>query len=346
MLAAKLYGVNDVRVTECEIPSITDDEILLKTGAAAICGSDLRMIGNGYQGVDGQHPLTLGHEIAGIIERVGKNVKEYQPGMRVSLAPNMGCGVCEYCVSGNTHLCPEYQAFGINVDGGFAEYVRVPASAVTQGNILVLDEKIPFEVAAVFEPMSCVLNGQQRVQIHLNDTVLIIGAGPIGIMHALLAKASGASKIFIRDLSRERMEQCVRIDPDMIPIDRDDLTAAVRELTNGRGLDVCIVACPSGAAQADSPELMAMNGRILFFGGLPAGKDRVTLQTNLIHYRQLGIFGSARANVSQYRDVAKMVSSGRLDLAKVVSKTFGLRDFPDAVQYAKSAQGLKTVLTF
>jgi L-iditol 2-dehydrogenase len=346
MLAAKLFGTNDVRVVECEVPSITDDEILLKTKAAAICGSDLRMIGNGYKGVDEQHPLTLGHEIAGVIERVGNSVKGYRTGMRVSLAPNMGCGVCDQCVSGNTHLCPDYRAFGINMDGGFAEYVRIPAAAVSQGNIVVLEDNIPFEVAAVFEPMSCVLNGQERAQVRLNDTVLIVGAGPIGVMHAMLARAKGASKILIRDFSKERMEQCVQIDPSAVAIERDDLKAAVTELTGGRGVDVCITACPSSAAQASSLELMAMNGRVLFFGGLPSGKDHVTMQTNLIHYRQLGVFGSARSSVSQYRDIAKLYAAGHLDLSKIITRTFGVKEFPSAVEYAKSAQGLKTVITF
>jgi L-iditol 2-dehydrogenase len=346
MLAAKLFGANDVRVVECEIPQINENEILLKTSAAAICGSDLRMIFNGYKGVDENHPRTLGHEFSGVIEKVGANVAGYQPGMRVSLAPNIGCGYCDMCASGNTHLCNEYKAFGINMDGGFAEYVRIPAEAISQGNIMVLDDSVPMDVAALFEPMSCVMNGQSRVHVNLNDTVLVIGAGPIGIMHALLAKACGASKVYMRDLSKERMDQCTQIDPEIIPIYEDDLQAAVMKLTNGKGVDICITACPSSAAQAESLGLMAMNGRILFFGGLPAGKDMVSMPTNLIHYKQLSICGSTRANVTQYRDVAKMAAANHLDLGAMISKKYAIGDFLEAVAYAKSAQGLKTVISF
>jgi L-iditol 2-dehydrogenase len=344
MYAAKLYGVDDIRVGECPVPVIGDDEILLKTSAAAICGTDLRMIANGYRGVDHEHPLVLGHEISGIIERTGKNVKGYREGMRVALAPNIGCGVCDWCVAGDTHLCPDYRAFGINMDGGFAEYVRIPHSAVIQGNIMILDDQVSLDTAALFEPMSCVFNGLEQTRIRLNDKVLIIGAGPIGIMHALLARAKGAAEVYIRDISKERMEQCTRLVEGSVSIDADNLEEAVKELTSGRLMDVCITACPAPSAQVDALKVTGMNGRILFFGGLPAGREEVTINTNLIHYRQLSIHGSTRANVRHYRDVAKMVMAGNLELGRLVSKRFPLAEFADAAAYAKRAEGLKTLI--
>lgn len=346
MLAAKLFGPRDIRLVECAVPAIGEDEILLKTGAAAVCGTDLRMIANGYAGVDESHPLTLGHEISGVIEAVGRNVRDYRPGQRVALAPNIGCGVCDMCTRGDTHLCGDYKAFGINMDGGFAEYLRIPGNAVSQGNILLLEDNVPLDVAAVFEPMSCVFNGQEQARVKMNDTVLVIGAGPIGIMHALLAKASGAARVYIRDLSTERMSECVKIAEGAVAVTGDDLYASIMELTGGRGVDICITACPSAQAQADSLRLMAMNGRILFFGGLPAGKSQVAIDTNLIHYRQLGIHGSTRANVSQYRAVAKMAAAGNLNLAKIISHRFALSDFQEAIALAGQAKGLKTVIVF
>lgn len=346
MLAAKLFGANDFRVVECEVPAIKDDEILLKTKAAAICGTDLRMIANGYAGIDAEHPRTLGHEISGIIEEVGKNVEGYKKGMHVCVAPNMGCGICDMCVSGNTHLCESYRAFGINIDGGFAEYVRIPAAAIKQGNIMILNETVSFADAAILEPMSCVRNGQSRVDIKINDTVLVVGAGPIGIMHALLAKACGAAKVFMSDLSEQRLKQCTDIEPSLIPIYGAEIKGQIMKETNNRGVDVCITACPSPAAQANSLELMAMNGRILFFGGLPAGRDQVTMPTNLIHYKQLKICGSTRGNVEQYREVAKMVEAGTLDLSKIVTNTFSLQEMPQAIEFARSAKGLKSAIVF
>ena len=346
MKAAKLFGANDIRLVDCDIPQIGDGEILLKTKAAAICGTDLRMIGNGYRGVDENHPLILGHEIAGIIESVGKNVKGYEKGMKAALAPNIGCGICDWCVSGDTHLCPQYTAFGINMDGGFAEYVRIPQNAITQGNLMVLDDSMPLDAAALIEPASCVLNGQLLTGIRLNDKVLVIGAGPIGIMHGLLAKALGASKIFIRDLSAQRMMQGVEIISGAQAVEDDDLEEAAKRLTGGRGFDVTITACPSPSAQIDALKITGMNGRILFFGGLPAGKDEVTLSTNLIHYKQLSIHRSTRGNVSQYRMVAKMAAAGTLNLKKLISKRYAITEFADAAAYAKKAEGLKTIIVF
>ena len=346
MKTAKLFGPNDIRVVDCDIPEISDDEILLKTGAAAICGTDLRMIANGYKGVDADNPLTLGHEIAGTIDRVGKNVKGYAQGMRVALAPNIGCGICDQCSSGNTHLCPDYQAFGINMDGGFSEFVRIPHNAIMQGNIMVLDDSMSMNEAALIEPASCVLNGQMLTGIRLNDKVMIIGAGPIGIMHGLLARALGAAKIYIRDLSPERMRQSVELIPGSEAVPEDDLQEASQRLTGGRGFDVTITACPSPSAQVDALKITGMNGRILYFGGLPAGKDEVTLATNYIHYKQLSIHGSTRGNISHFRSVAKMAAAGTLELAKLVSKSYLLAQFHEAVEYAKKAEGLKTVINF
>ena len=346
MKAARLFGANDIRITDCDIPQISDGEILLKTGAAAICGTDLRMIANGYKNVDQSNPLTLGHEFAGVIEKVGKNVKGYEKGMRVALAPNIGCGICDWCSSGNTHLCPQYTAFGINIEGAFAEYIRIPAKAINQGNIMILDDSVSFETATLLEPASCVLNGQLMTGIRLNDKVLVIGAGPIGIMHGQLAKALGAAKIYIRDLSPERMKQSVELISGAQIVEEDNLEAAAKRLTAGQGFDVTITACPSPSAQADALKITGMNGRILYFGGLPAGKDDVTLATNLIHYKQLSIFGSTKGNVSQYRSVAKMVAAGTLDFTKLVSRRYKITEFSEAVEYARKAEGLKTVITF
>lgn len=346
MLAAKLFGPGDVRLVECPVPEPGAGEILIRTGAAAICGTDLRMIASGYRGVDSLHPLTLGHEISGIIERVGPEVNEYKPDMRVSLAPNVGCGTCGRCIEGNSHLCETYRAFGINMDGGFAEYVLVPADVVSRGNVLVLPDSVSFVEAALFEPMSCVINGQELVRIHPNDTVLVIGAGPIGLMHLLAAKMRGAGRLFIRDLSSERMDQCEKLIPFSQALRGEDLKRLVMERTGGRGVDVCIVACPSPAAQAGSLELMAMNGRILFFGGLPAGHDEVSLPSNLIHYRQLSIHGSTRASVAQYRSVADSAHMGLIHLESLVSNTYPLEEFMQAVEFAQSAKGLKTVIQF
>ena len=225
MLSLKLYGPNDIRLTETDIPVIDDNELLLKTEAAALCGTDIRMWQNGYKGVDEDHPLTLGHEFAGTIVKVGKNVPFYKEGMKVAMQPNIGCGICDRCVSGDFHLCEDYRAFGINMDGAFAEYVKIPADAVLRGNLMLLPEGVTAEEAAVTEPLSCAYNGFTKCFVKPGEYALVVGAGPIGVSHAMLLHMAGAS-VLMNDLSRERLDMCKKIMPYIETYSGNDLAAS------------------------------------------------------------------------------------------------------------------------
>lgn len=345
MKSADLFGKENVKVVEVDIPKIAEYEILVKVKAASICGSDVRMIKNGYKNVDEDHPLTLGHEFAGVIEEIGEQINGYKKGMRVAVAPNWGCGVCDACVSGNTHLCDEYQAFGINKPGGFAEYVVIPKAAIEQGNIAVLSDNISFEEGSLAEPLSCVLNGQEIVDIKLGDSVLIIGAGPIGIMHAMLAEVWGAGKVILNDLSEERLDAAKVIIPSLTIV-KDNLEETIKKITDGKGVDVCIVAAPAPSAQEASLNYLKMNGKVLFFGGLPKEREIVNLNSNLIHYKQIRIFGSARANISQYRTCLKLIEHGKIPIRKLVTNHFSIDDFKKGAEAAARAEGLKNIITF
>ena len=346
MQAAYLTGPKSVVIRETDIPAINGNEILLKVKSAAICGTDIRMYNNGYKGVSEETPLIIGHELSGVIEKVGANINRYKPGMRVAVAPNMGCGVCDRCVSGNTHLCADYRALGINLDGGFAEYVRIPEAACRQGNISVLADNVSFDEAALNEPLSCVYNGFLKCDIKPGDNVLIIGAGPIGIMHAKLAKMAGAAKVMLNDLSKERLDVCGKIDDSFLLLPSEGLKEKVMELTRSNGLDVCITACPSPQAQADALEMMAINGRVNFFGGLPASKEIVGINTNLVHYRQLILTGSARSSLSQFRKTLEFISSGVLNVKDLVTERFPLEKIAEGIGRASLAQGIKNIITF
>ncbi len=350
MKALLFYGPNSYELKEIPKPKPGKGELLLKVKAAAICGSDVRMIRNGYRGVTRETPRIYGHEIAGIVEEVGERAWDagYRPGDAVAVAPNMGCGVCDMCVSGNTHLCSGYKAFGINMDGGFAEYVVIPEIAVRQGNLvrITIGDGMTFSKAAVVEPLSCVYNGFEKLNIRPNDTVLIIGSGPIGIMHAMLAKMAGASKVMVNDLNEERLKLVSDFDPFFLTYHGDDLKGYVMEQTGSRGVDVCITACPAPSAQAASLDLLAVNGRVNFFGGLPAGKDRVELSTNLIHYKQLVVTGSARASLRQYRTCMRLVESGVLKLDGILSAEYPLTDFEKTVTAAVNGEKLKHIFVF
>lgn len=346
MKAAKLYGKDDFRLVETEIPVINEEEMLLEVKCAAICGTDLRMIANGAKGIDIDNPKILGHELSGKIIQVGKNVHGYHIGERVAIAPNVGCGVCDMCVNGNSHLCECYQAFGINMDGAFAQFVRVPANVIRQGNVMKIPEFISYEEAALFEPLSCVMNGQDQADVKLGESILIIGAGPIGLMHAIVAKARGASRIFMNDLSHERLEQCQNLFDAIEIISDGNLKEEIMNRTANQGVDVVIVACPSPQAQENSLELLKLFGRALFFGGLPKEKENISINSNLIHYKQIKICGSTRSSLKQYRLCSNLVEGKSIEIEKLISKSYKLDDILEAIEYAKSAKGIKTVIKF
>ena len=344
MKAVLLTGKQTLRLTEIPVPQIGDNEMLLKVRAASICGTDVRMYKNGAKGVSEDHPLVPGHEFSGDIAAVGKNVTGYHAGQKVSVAPNTGCGICDMCVSGSTHLCRDYEAFGVTMDGGFAEYVRIPEQAIRQGNVSPLREDISYPEAALVEPLSCVYNGQKLLHAPKGADTLIIGMGPIGIMHILMAKVFGAGRIFINDLSADRMRKAKELIGDVIPLE-GDITEGLR--ANGaEGVDVCIIAAPAPEAQAKSTEYMNMNGKLLFFGGLPAGRENVCINTNHIHYKRLTIQGCSKQSVSEYRLCAKLVNDGRIPLGLIMSDSYPIEDFQKAMDNAAGAKGLKHVICF
>ena len=344
MKAIQLLEKDRIELRDIPKPEIAENEILMRVRAASICGTDIRMWKNGYKNVTPETPLTLGHEFAGEIAEVGAKIKGYHVGQRVAVAPNIGCGICDLCVSGNTHLCKTYDAFGISIPGGFAEYVTIPWHAIAQGNVAPLDEDISYQEAALVEPLSCVYNGQKLLDIRAGDDVLVIGLGPIGIMHIMTAKLFGAGKIFATDLSEERMEKAKELIPD-IHLIKGDVLEGFRQY-GIEGVDVCIIAAPAAAAQAQSLYYMNMNGKILYFGGLPKDRENVTINTNLIHYNQLQIQGCTKQSISEYRLCAKLVNDKRIPLGLIMSDTYDITDFQTAFENAAAAKGLKHVITF
>jgi L-iditol 2-dehydrogenase len=190
-------------------------------------------------------------------------------GQRVFVAPNMGYGRNRATISGNNNMDPDFQAIGINLDGAFAEYMRVPALAIQQGNLMPIQDGVDPAVAALIEPLACVLRGQNAVNVHDGDVVVVMGAGPIGILHLKLARLRGALRVIVSEPSADRRQQALALGADCVvdPI-HDDLRAVVLAESGGRGADVIIVAAPSKAAQQSAIDIAAIGGRINFFGGL------------------------------------------------------------------------------
>jgi len=346
MLAAVYHDVGEMRVEEVPCPTIGDGEALLRVRAASICGTDLRIYSSGHFKIPPGTPRILGHEFAGEVAAVGSMVKSLTPGMRIAMAPNIGCGVCEQCVQGHNHLCPTYEAFGISLDGAFSEYMLIPKEAINQGNIVLLPEGVSFEEAALNEPFSCCYNGSRACRIEPGDSVLILGAGPIGIMHLFLASLSGASKVMVSEVIGERLRAALKFGADLaINPEEEDLPTAIRETTGGRGVDVIIVAAPSPTAQEQALELAAPQGRINFFGGLPQGREFIKFNSNRVHYQQLLVTGTTGSSNYQYRKSMEIIASGRVDLSPLITACFPLWEVEEAFTLAASKKAMKVLIT-
>jgi len=345
MLAVVYHGPNDLRVEERVRPVISDDEVLLKVNQAGICGTDLRIIHGGHRMYPPGTIRIPGHEVVGEIVEVGANVRGVIVGERVIVAPNWGCGHCRQCVTGNNNRCANYGAVGITEDGAFAEYMRIPAAAILQGNLIPLDSNTDPALAALVEPLACVLRGQTALHITPDDTVLIMGAGPIGILHVLLARLHGARRIVVSDPHPERLAKAQAAGADrLVKAGADDLSAIIQDETHGEGADVIITAAPAALAQESAVQLAAIGGRINFFGGLPKDRPTISLDSNRVHYKEIIVTGSTGCSTSDCRRAAAIVSSGRLDLAQVVTGRYPLREALDAFAVAESGVALKIIL--
>jgi L-iditol 2-dehydrogenase len=284
--------------------------------------------------------------VSGVVEAVGEGVSGYREGMPVAVAPNMGCGVCDQCVSGNTQMCATYKAFGINIPGGFAPFMRIPREAVSQGNLAPIPAGADFVSAALVEPLACVYNAFQKIAIVPGDTVLVIGAGPIGLMHAKVALMAGAARVFMNDLSAERLSLCKKVEPAIVGLESAALKERLSELTGGAGVSVCITAAPSADAQVLALEVVGVNGRVMFFGGLPEGRSKVPLDTNLVHYKQITITGTSRQSLIQYRRTLALVASTRLVVKDLVTMSSPLDDICSSFDQVIQGRGLKNVIEF
>jgi len=347
MQAAVYSGVGKIECREVKKPVISDSEVLIRVKAAAICGTDLRIFKSGHFAILEGEERILGHEFSGEIAEVGSRVTRFKPGMRVGVAPNVGCGTCSYCRMGKLHMCPEYVAVGISFDGGFAEYFKVPEKAVLQGNLIPFEEMTSFEEIALAEPLSCCVNAYESVGTRPGDDVLIVGSGPMGALHLQINRLAGARRIMIADIVEARLKLLEKFRPDVIiNTNNENLVDTVMTHTGGKGADVVITACPAPDVQRQAVELTAKLGRINLFGGLPKGKEHVPLNTNIIHYNGIIVSGTTGASIAHYEHAIRLIIDGQVDTKTVVSRKFKVTQVREAFEYAMSGEGLKTIIEF
>lgn len=343
MKAAVFYGPEDLRIEERDIPVIEENEILIKVEYCAICGTDVRIYFNGQANVI--PPRIIGHEISGIIEEVGANITNYKKGEKVLLAPMIACGKCEYCLNGNSNMCENQSIIGYEIDGGFAEYVKVPSAAVNGGNIIKLDDNANLLNSSIAEPLSCVINGHKYLNIELGDSVLIIGAGPIGAMHAALSKAKGATKIILADIQKDRLELAAQCGANYtIDSSKEDLIEKVNEITNGKGVDVAIAACSAPIAQNQAIEATRKCGKVSFFAGLPKGSSINSINTNRAHYKEISIFGAFGSTIPQHVTATELLNNNIVDANKLITDVVSLDNIIEGIKKVRSSKGIKTVV--
>lgn len=343
MKAVRLLAPNAFPVRDIDKPTINDDEILLKMKSCAICGTDMRILtGAKTKGV--RYPSTTGHEIAGIIEKVGKNVAGYEEGERVAVANVIPCHSCEMCLTGHENACLHRQALGYEFDGGFEEYIRIPKVLLDSHNIVRLPDNVSFEEGSLIEPLACCLHGQKNMGIKMGDIVLIEGAGPIGLMHLALAKAAGAKKVILSEPNDFRLGKAREMGAD-ITIDpmRESLKDRVMEETEGQGADVVILAIGVPAIVNEAFVLAKKNGCVSLFAGFPEGKT-AEINPNLIHYGELRVTGSSAYTRQDYHEAADLIASGRLDVKPIITHKFPIHAFADAYELVKRGAGLKVCI--
>ncbi len=363
MKAAFLYADRSkhIEIENVAKPVCKQNDVLIKVSACAICGTDGRMYEGTKDATKGSSPqirgygkgkFIIGHEIVGIIEEIGSEIKnqEYEVGSKVILVTSIGCQKeeCRPCREGNYNMCANNQPIGYYYPGGFAEYILVQDRAVKQGVIIPVpnESHVSDEHLAMVEPLSCAINGQSYLNIQRGEYVAVVGAGPIGLMHCLLAKAKGA-KVILAEYSEERLEKAKEFGFDhYIPTKDTDLIQNISEITKGEGIDVGIVACSVSKVAEDLLVAMAMKGRLSFFAGFPKQNSVLKLDGNIIHYKEVSIYGAFASNKAQFGEALKLIVSRKILMDKIVTHTFPLENIVEAMEKMldKKGNALKVVI--
>lgn len=345
MKASVVYGKGDLRLEDIKMPDVPNRSIRVRVMACAICGTDIRI----YQKGDHRaaYPVVVGHEIAAVVDAVSSGVDGFKEGMKVCVAPGHGCGCCRMCKMGYPNVCTTpYPSLGYKVNGGFEEYMAIPENILRLGFVNPIPESLSFEEATLSEIIACCLNAQKNTSVGRDDTVLVMGAGPAGVVHTQLARMQGAKKVLLTQRSRKRLELVQkRFSVDrIIASSEEDLTEAVMEETGGKGADVIFVCAPSAEAQEQAFHLLAPRGRVNFFGGLPPDDHVIHIDANIVHYKEIFIAGASSSTPEGNRLALKLLAGKKIDANLLITHRFGIDDIQQAFDTASQKRGIKVVV--
>ena len=343
MKAAVLRAPSVLEVGDIATPEAGPGELILAIRAATVCGTDLRILsGKKTKGI--RFPSVIGHEFAGVVVQTGQGVSGFVTGDRVCMDPVVPCRACAYCKAGLENVCQNRQAMGYEFDGAFAEFIRIPAIALDSGNVFKMPEGMSFEAAALSEPLACCINGQKNAQVGLGDSVVILGAGPIGQMHAALARAAGARQVIVSEPNAARRQAALErgvnyaCDPT-----RENLLDLLKSKTEGLGADVVILAIGVPALANEALNLVRKGGRVNLFAGFTQG-DMSSIDVNLIHYNEITVTGASALSRSGYELALNMLSTGQIDATSLITHRYAVSDSLAAFDAAASGNAIKVAI--
>jgi len=333
----------DYGIETKEVPQVPAGGLLLKVLACGLCGSDLRTLRSGHRKI--RLPFTIGHEICARVEKAGNAYSgPWKVGETLAVSPLVYCGKCIFCRNGEFELCTDYKEIAQAWPGGFADYMALPEKAIAHGTIQRVPEELDPVHATIVEPLSSCVNAQEKGNITLGDTVLIIGAGPIGTLHLELARARGADQVIFADISEDRLKLAEVYEPDlMINTLKLDLKEEVLKATNGVGPSVIITANPDPSTQVLAVEIARKGGRILLFGGLPGDKAVPGVNMNTVHYNSLHLIGTTIFAPRHNNMALRLLIKGRISAEKFISHQYKLTDFVEGAQFALEGKVRKAV---
>lgn len=334
MKAQVFRGVNQLSYEELPLPELAADEVLVKVQVVGLCQSDIKKIRYPLY----EPPRIFGHETAGVIAAVGEQVSGAEVGQRVVVMHHIPCMRCAYCLNDNFSMCDVYKNISTTAGfvpsgGGFAEYVKVPGHIVRNGGLIPIPAHVSFEQASFVEPTNCCLKAVKKANISPGQTVLVTGAGPIGLMFVMLIEYFGARAI-ATDLLPSRIEKAIALGAEAAFDPRDpDLSAKIQALTSGVGVDTTLLAVPSEKAFFQALDYTRKGGKILFFAEFP-DEVEIPINPNILYRREIDLIGSYSSSYRLQSLAADIVFHRRIDVEALISDRYSLQSLPAAVEQA------------
>ena len=342
MKAAVVHGVNDIRIEEYPTPQAGPGEVVVRTRIAGICATDIKTLLG--QGIPKDLPTILGHEVVGEIAEIGEGVTGFSQGERVAVYPIAVCGQCRYCLQGRHNLCEAEFGLGHGIEGGFAEYVRLPREIVENNGVVKLADDFSYEDAVFAEPLSCTLAAAHACRLKKDDTVLVIGAGPMGLMHLKTARSFGC-RVLIADLLEKRLALAAQMGADTcIHSEVENLQERVMALTDNRGADAVIISLGIPSVIEESLQLTAKGGVCNIFGGPPPCE--IKLDPRWLHYLEITLTGTFASTPALFKESLDRIQDKSIIVSDLLSHSFTLDSFLDAVEKAKNQEMVRGIVTF